>query len=57
MSDPQAWDYPTSDLTVKVSQQDCTIVAGGSFTSFSCTLVANSDGSPILEAGSWFVEV
>ena len=56
MTDPQAWNYPTSDLTVSVDGQPCTIT-GGTFTSFTCTLPTNGDGSPVLTAGDWFVKV
>ena len=57
MSDPQGWNYPTSDLNVAVDGQICTITTG-SFTSFTCTLPTNTgDGSPVLTAGEWFVNV
>ena len=56
MSDPQTWNYPTSDLEVTVDGQVCSI-SSGTFATFTCNLPTNSDSSPVLKAGSHFVKV
>lgn len=47
-------NYPTSDLTVIVDGQLCTITTG-TFTSFTCSLPTNTDGTPKIKAGSYNV--
>lgn len=56
ISDPANANYPTSQLTVKVDGQPCTI-ASGAFASFTCTLPTNSNNSPKVRAGNHDVEV
>lgn len=51
ISNPAGTNYPNSQITAKVDGQICTI-ATGTFTSFTCTLPANS-----VRAGSYDVEV
>lgn len=56
ITDPAGLSYPNSDLTIKVDGQICTI-ASGTYTSFSCNLPTNTNGSPKVRAGLYDVEV
>lgn len=56
LSNPQNWTYVTDDLSVSLAGSLCTIISG-TLENFQCTLPTNSDGSPILSAGEWFVKV
>lgn len=54
ISDPSGLTYPNSDLSVKVDGQVCVIVSG-IYTSFTCSLPTNANGSPKVRAGSYNV--
>lgn len=54
ISDPLNQNFATALLTVKVDGQLCTI-ASGAFASFTCTLPINTNGSPVIRAGSYDV--
>lgn len=51
ISDPLSQNYPASDFTIKLDEQDCTSVSG-TMASLTCTLTTNSDGTPTIRAGS-----
>lgn len=54
ITDPLGLTYPNSNLNVKVDGQICTITSG-TYTSFSCDLPTNINGSPEIRAGSYDV--
>lgn len=56
MTNPQNYPLPTSFINVKVGGHVCTFVSG-TLTDFQCELPANSDGSPILDAGEYDVNL
>lgn len=56
VSDPNAANYPLTDLTVTLNGQPCTSLTG-TFASFDCTLPVNTDQTPIITAGNHHTKI
>lgn len=50
LSNPSVINYTTSQLTVTLDGQPCTITSG-TFDSFHCQMPTNTDASPVIRAG------
>ena len=57
VSNPQNLPYGTDMIIATVDGQPCQILSGGTFTSFTCQLNQNTDGSPVLKAGDYNVNL
>jgi hypothetical protein len=54
ITDPASIGFTLAQLIVVMDTQTCTIVAGGTLSSFQCNLPTNTvGGSPVLRAGSY----
>lgn len=52
LSDPTSANFVINTITVTVGGQPCTVNGGSTLASLTCTMAANTNGSPILVAGS-----
>ena len=56
INDPQSQNYPLEDLIISLDGQLCGSPTG-TFTSLTCTLPTNTDGTPTIRAGDHYVKV
>lgn len=52
LSDPTTQNFAINTISVTVEGKPCTINGGSSLTSLTCAMSTNTDGTPILVAGS-----
>lgn len=57
LSNPQNLPYGIDMIFINIAGRPCEILAGGTFTSFTCQLDVNPDGSPTLYAGDYNVDI
>ena len=56
ITDPLSQNYTLSDISVTLDGQECTGLTG-TIDDFTCSLPTNTDGTPIIRAGSHHAEI
>lgn len=52
LSDPTSANFPINTITVTVGDKPCTVDGGSTLSALTCQMATNTDGTPILVAGS-----